>query len=95
VADGCNICIITDIAQGPDGILYITSNDPNLMRFNVAAQSFETPVPMPNTNALGGNLAVSATDVWITDFDNDVVWRYDLSSGQFTPGSAVGRHVRV
>jgi virginiamycin B lyase len=39
---------------------------------------------MPNTSALGGNLAVSATDVWITDFDNDAVWRYQISSGQFT-----------
>ena len=84
VADGCNVCIITDIAQGPGGILYITSNDPTLMRFNVATQSFETPVQMPNTSALGGNLAVSATDVWITDFNNDVVWRYQISNGQFT-----------
>jgi streptogramin lyase len=84
VADGCNGCIITDIAQGPGGILYITSNDPTLMRFNVATQSFETPVQMPNTIALGGNLAVSTSDVWITDFNNDVVWRYHLSDGQFT-----------
>jgi streptogramin lyase len=84
VADGCNFCIITDIAQGPGGILYITSNDPTLMRFNVATESFETPVQMPNTSALGGNLAVSATDVWITDFNNDVVWRYQISNGQFT-----------
>jgi len=84
VADGCNGCIITDIAQGPGGILYITSNDPTLMRFNVATQSFQAPVQMPNTIALGGNLAVSATDVWITDFNNDVVWRYRLSDGQFT-----------
>ena len=84
VADGCNFCIITDIAQGPGDILYITSNDPTLMRFNLGTQSFETPVQMPNTSALGGNLAVSATDVWITDFNNDVVWRYHLSNGQFT-----------
>jgi streptogramin lyase len=84
VADGCNLCIITDIAQGPGGILYLTSNDPTLMRFNLATQSFQPPVPMPNTSALGGNLAVSATDVWITDFNNDVVWRYHLSDGQFT-----------
>jgi virginiamycin B lyase len=84
VADGCNGCIITDIAQGPGGILYLTSNDPTLMRFDVATQSFQAPVPMPNTSALGGNLAVSATDVWITDFNNDVVWRYQLSTGQFT-----------
>jgi streptogramin lyase len=85
VADGCNFCIITDIAQGPGGILYITSNDSTLMRFNMATSSFETPVQMPNTSALGGNLAVSATDVWITDFNNDVVWRYHLANGQFTP----------
>jgi len=84
VADGCNLCIITDIAQGPDDILYITSNDPTLMRFNVATQSFEPPVQMPNTSALGGDLAVSATDVWITDFNNDVVCRYQLADGQFT-----------
>jgi len=84
VADGCNFCIITDIAQGPGDTLYITSNDPTLMRFNVATQSFATPVQMPNTSALGGNVAVSATDVWITDFNNDVVWRYQIASGQFT-----------
>jgi streptogramin lyase len=84
VADGCNFCIITDIAQGPGDILYITSNDPTLMRFNLATQSFDTPVQMPNTSALGGELAVSATDVWITDFNNDVVWRYHLANGQFT-----------
>lgn len=84
VADGCNFCLITDIAQGPGGILYITSNDPTLMRFNVATLSFETPVQMPNTIALGGNLAVSATDVWITDFNNDAVWRYQIASGNFT-----------
>ena len=84
MADGCNICIITDIAQGQGGILYLTSNDPALMRFDLATQSFQAPVPMPNTSALGGNLAVSATDVWITDFNNDVVWRYQLSDGQFT-----------
>jgi streptogramin lyase len=84
VADGCNFCIITDIAQGPGGILYITSNDSTLMRFTVATQSFEAPVQMPNTSALGGDVAVSATDAWITDFNNDVVWRYSLASGQFT-----------
>jgi streptogramin lyase len=84
VADGCNFCIIGDIAQGPGGLLYITSNDPTLMRFSVTTQSFQTSVQMPNSSALGGDLAVSGTDAWITDFNNDVVWRYHLSSGQFT-----------
>jgi streptogramin lyase len=84
VADGCDFCIITDIAQGPGGILYITSNDPTLMRFDVATQTFQAPVQMPSTIAVGGDLAVSATDVWITDFNNDLVWRYQLATGQFT-----------
>ncbi len=86
VADGCNGCILTDIEQGPANIMYITSNDPTLMRFNVATNTFMAPVQMPNTNALGGNLAttVGGDDVWITDFNNDVVWRYQISTGQFT-----------
>jgi streptogramin lyase len=87
VADGCNFCIITDIAQGPGGILYITSNNSTLMRFDVATLSFETPVEMPNSGALGGNLAVGENAVWITDFNNDVIWRYRISDGQFTPFS--------
>ena len=84
VADGCNVCIITDIASGSGDILYVVSNDPSLMRFNVATQAFESPVPMPNSNALGGTVAASAADVWITDFNNDVVWRFHLANGQFT-----------
>jgi virginiamycin B lyase len=84
VDDGCNFCIITDIAQGPGGILYLTSNDPRLIRFNVATGSFLTPIEMPNSNALGGTLAVSATDVWVTDFNNDAVWRYDIAGGTFS-----------
>jgi streptogramin lyase len=83
-ADGCGGCVITDIAQGPGGILYITSNDPILMRFNVSTLDFETPVQMPSNLANSNNLAASATAVWITDFNNDVVWRYNIADGQFT-----------
>ena len=82
--DGCNDCILSDIAQGPGGVLYVTSNDPNLIRFDVASGTFQPPVQMPNTSALGGNIAASGDDVWVTDFNNDVVWRYVISSGQFT-----------
>jgi virginiamycin B lyase len=90
--DGCNQCILTDIAGGPDGIVYITSNDATLMRFSVAAQSFATPVEMPNSSALGGNLAVDEDAVWITDFNNNVIWRYDIAGGTFTsfPGIRPG-----
>jgi streptogramin lyase len=82
-ADGCNSCIITDIARGPGSILYITSNGGDLMRFNVSTLSFESPVPVPGVSSLD-NLAVSGTDVWLDDFNNDVVWRYRISDGQFT-----------
>jgi streptogramin lyase len=86
-ADGCNQCIITDIAQGPGSILYITSNGGNLLRFNVSTLSFESPVPIQAGSLVASsvnNLAASATDVWITDFNADVVWRYHISDGQFT-----------
>lgn len=43
---------------------------------------------MPNSNALAGNLAIHGDDIWITDFNNDVVWRYRISTGQFTSFAA-------
>jgi streptogramin lyase len=79
----CNGCIITDIAQGPGDILYFTSNDPTLGRFTTAGQQL-TSVPMPNSSALGGDLAIHGDDIWITDFNNDSLWRYNITSGQFT-----------
>jgi len=80
----CNGCILTGVAEGPDSILYLTSNDPVLLRFDIATQTFLTPVPMPNTSALGGELAIAGDDTWITDFNNDAVWRYRISVGQFS-----------
>jgi streptogramin lyase len=86
-ADGCNSCGISDIAQGPNGILYITANGGELIRFNVNTLSFLAPVPIETaerTTSSVDSVAVSATDVWISDFNADVVWRYDISTGQFT-----------
>jgi streptogramin lyase len=78
----CNGCIITDIAPGPGDTLYFTSNDASLGSVNTAGQQLAS-VPLPNSTALGGNLTVNGNDVWITDFNNDSLWRYDISSGQF------------
>jgi virginiamycin B lyase len=83
-ASGCNFCILTDIAHTPGGVLYLTSNDPTLVRFDIATQSFQAPVQLPNTSALGGDLAIRGDAVWVTDFNNDVVWRYSISTGVFT-----------
>jgi streptogramin lyase len=79
----CDFCILTDIAQGPDNILYFTSNDPDLGRITTFGE-FLAPVPMPNSNALAGDIAVHGNEVWITDFNGDNLWRYDIGSGAFT-----------
>jgi virginiamycin B lyase len=81
----CNSCILTDIAQGPGNILYFTSNNPELGRINTATGAVVTPtIPMPSSSALAGRLAIHGNDVWITDFNSNVVWRYQVATGQFT-----------
>jgi virginiamycin B lyase len=79
----CNGCIITDIARGQGDTLYFTSNDASLGSINTAGQQLAS-VSLPNSSALGGNLAVHGNEVWITDFNNDSLWRYNITSGQFT-----------
>jgi streptogramin lyase len=83
-ADGCNSCVITDIAQGPNNILYITNNSRNLMRFNIATLSFESPVVVPTQIDTLFNVAVSATDVWVTQPSEPAIYRYHFSDGAFT-----------
>src|SRR5262245_44893689 len=89
-AANCSSCILTDVAQGPDGILYITSNNPILLRFDVSTETFLDPAVLPKSNANSDNVAVSATDVWTTDFNNNSLWRYDIAANTFTevPGVA-------
>jgi virginiamycin B lyase len=79
----CEFCILTDIIQGPDDVLYYTSNDPILGRITTSGQ-FLDPVPIPNSGAVAGNLAVRGNEIWFTDFNNDSLWRYDVVSGAFT-----------
>jgi virginiamycin B lyase len=80
----CNSCILTDIIQGPDNILYFTSNNPFLGRYNWQIGAFLAPIDTPNNNAVAGDLAVHGSDIWFTDFNNDSLWRYSITSGQFT-----------
>jgi streptogramin lyase len=80
----CQFCILTDIVQGPDDILYVTSNNPILLRFNVATGTFLVPIDIPNSAAVAGDLAVHGDDIWFTDFNNDSLWRYNITAGQFT-----------
>ena len=79
----CNFCILSDIVQGPAGVLYFTSNNAELGRITTAGV-VQAAVTMPNSSALAGNLASHGNDIWITDFNNNVVWRYVISTGVFT-----------
>jgi virginiamycin B lyase len=80
----CQFCILTDAVQGPGGILYLTSNNPILLRFNVSTGTFLASVDMPNSGAVGGDMAAHGDDIWFTDFNNDSLWRYNVTAGQFT-----------
>ncbi len=80
----CQDCILTDIVQGPANILYITSNNPILLRFDVATGTVLAPIDMPNSNAVAGDLAVRGDDIWFTDFNNQSLWRYNITAGAFT-----------
>ena len=79
----CSFCSLSDIVEGPEGILYFTSNDPILGRITTSGE-FLAPIPMPESDVLAGDLAVHGNDIWITDFNNDSLWRYNVTDGQFT-----------
>jgi virginiamycin B lyase len=79
----CSFCSLSDIVQGPQDILYFTSNEPNLGRITTSGVFLE-PIPMPNSAVLAGDLAVHGNEIWLTDFNNDSLWRYDVAAGQFT-----------
>lgn len=79
----CSFCSLSDIVQGPEDILYFTSNEAILGRITTSGD-FLAPIPMPETDVLAGDLTVHGNDIWITDFNNDSLWRYDVVTGQFT-----------
>jgi virginiamycin B lyase len=78
----CDSCGPNDIAQGPDGILYFTNNDVLLGRISTAGEV------LPGVSAgvfVGGNsLAIHNGIAWITDFNRNVLWRYDITADILT-----------
>ena len=79
----CSFCSLSDIVQGSQDILYFTSNEPILGRITTSGE-FLAPIQMPETDVLAGDLAVHGNEIWITDFNNDSLWRYNVTGGQFT-----------
>ena len=37
------------------------------------------PIDIPNSNAVAGDMAVDGDDIWFTDFNNDSLWRYNIT----------------
>jgi len=79
----CASCFPNDIVQGPNDILYLTSNDPVLGRITTSGEVLPA-IAMPNSLANGNGLTAHGDDIWIATFNVNSIWRYNISSGQFT-----------
>jgi virginiamycin B lyase len=90
----CESCVPNDIVQGPGNILYYTNNDNLLGRMTTDGQSL-TP-RSPGLFVGGNRLAAGGGNIWVTDFNRDVIWKYDVSAETFqsfappTPNSNPG-----
>src|SRR3954467_3963541 len=77
----CTDCFPADIVQGSDGILYFTKNDAALGRITTAGVS----MPDIGTFVFNGNgIAADGDNIWISDFNNPTMHRYNVITGVFT-----------
>jgi streptogramin lyase len=84
----CDFCFPTDIAQGSDGNLYYTRNDAPLGK--VAPDGTDLGIVGTIFQFNGGGVTASGDDLWITDFNNHSVWRYDIPTDTLTEFAAPG-----
>jgi len=78
----CNQCFPTDLVQGSDGDIYFTKNDAPLGRMSITGQS---KPDVGDPFAFNGNgLAVDGDNIWISDFNNAIMHRYNVGTGAFT-----------
>ena len=80
--DGCQ-CNFNDIVQGPDNVLYFTTNNPGLGRITTDGE-FLPAVEPENRNANGNGVDARGGNVWYADFNNSSLWRYNANTGEFT-----------
>src|SRR5919108_449298 len=83
--DVCDSCITNDIAEGPDGILYISDNDGHLRRITTSGDLLSS-VPVCGEvfcDPLAG-VAADSTSIWFADPFNSRIGRYNVSTGEFT-----------
>jgi streptogramin lyase len=78
----CDFCFPTDIVQGSDGVLYFTKNDAPLGRITIDGRVLPDAGDPLQFN--GNGLDAPGDDIWVTDFNNDSIHRYDIPTGVFT-----------
>jgi streptogramin lyase len=79
----CDSCVVRDIVQGPDGILYISANDAELRRITTSGQvQSSVLVPDGNGSPIHG-VAADSTSIWFADFFNNRVGRFTVSTAAF------------
>src|SRR5215813_3384675 len=79
----CTFCFPNDIVEGPNGIFYFTKSDPALGRITTSGQVL-SDVVVPNSLANGNGIAAQGNDIWFAAFNTNSMWRYNVSSDQFT-----------
>lgn len=87
----CSFCFPGDIVQGSDGNLYFTKNDAPLGR--ITADGTLLPDVGEPFQFNGGSVAAHDDDIWITDFNNRSLWRYDIPTEVFTEFSPTDSNV--
>ena len=79
----CPSCLPNAIVQGPNNILYFTSNDPGLGRITTGGVLM-APVAPANTGALGNGVAAFGTDIWYASSVTNSIWRFNTVTSAFT-----------
>ncbi len=79
---GFEWCFPNDIVQGSDGILYFTKNDAPLGRITTDGDVLADVGQRFSFN--GNGVDAHSDDIWVTDFNNDSIHRYDIPTGEFT-----------
>jgi len=78
----CNQCFPTDLVQGSDGDLYYTRNDTTLGHVTTAGE-VQPNIP-PGFAANGNGVAVRGDNIWVADFNNAVLHRYNVVTKALT-----------
>ena len=85
----CNGCIPNDIVQGPGGVLYSTTNSAGLSRITTDGVVQSDLVPRNGRGSLifsanGNGIAANGNNIWYADFNNNTIYRYSVTSEEFT-----------